>query len=102
MQIDPDYWENPLEFNPRLHFMDDKNQLKKPTANYAPFGFGRRVCIGEQLARNDIFLVVVHLMQKVKLVPIEGFAYCRKPDYEIEKDFNMVPITFPVRVSPRE
>lgn len=98
MHTDSEHWEDPLEFNPRLHFIDDLGQVKKPTS-FAPFGFGRRVCIGEQLARNDMFLVVVRLLQRVRFEPIEGVVYT--DHYDIWQDLTMVALPFSIRVSPR-
>ena len=34
-----------------------------------PFGIGKRYCMGELLARNEIFLFTVNLLQKVKFLP---------------------------------
>ena len=34
-----------------------------------PFGIGKRTCMGELLARNEIFLFAVNLIQKMKFLP---------------------------------
>ena len=34
-----------------------------------PFGIGKRYCMGEILARNEIFLFTVNLLQKVRFLP---------------------------------
>ena len=34
-----------------------------------PFGIGKRVCMGELLARNEIFLFTVNLIQSIKFLP---------------------------------
>ena len=34
-----------------------------------PFGIGKRVCMGELLARNEVFLVTVNLLQRMKFFP---------------------------------
>lgn len=99
MQIDPEHWEKPLEFNPRLHFIDEQGQLKKPTS-FAPFGFGRRICLGEQLARNDMFLVVIRLLQHVRLEPIQGVTYTDA--YDIWQDLSFVALPYQIRVSARK
>ncbi|XP_045854548.1 cytochrome P450 2U1 isoform X1 [Meles meles] len=58
---DPAIWEKPDDFYPN-RFLDDQGQLiKKET--FIPFGIGRRVCMGEQLAKMELFLMFVSLMQ---------------------------------------
>ena len=34
-----------------------------------PFGLGRRYCMGEILARNEVFIFTVDLLQSRKLLP---------------------------------
>ena len=34
-----------------------------------PFGIGKRVCMGEPMARNQVFLVTVNLLQRMKFLP---------------------------------
>ncbi|KAM9237232.1 cytochrome P450 2U1 [Dugong dugon] len=58
---DPAIWEKPDDFYPS-RFLDDQGQLiKKET--FIPFGIGKRVCMGEQLAKMELFLMFVSLMQ---------------------------------------
>ncbi|TKC49172.1 hypothetical protein EI555_000554, partial [Monodon monoceros] len=58
---DPAIWEKPNDFYPN-RFLDDQGQLiKKET--FIPFGIGKRVCMGEQLAKMELFLMFVSLMQ---------------------------------------
>uniref|UniRef100_A0A5F9DHC9 unspecific monooxygenase n=1 Tax=Oryctolagus cuniculus TaxID=9986 RepID=A0A5F9DHC9_RABIT len=61
---DPAIWEKPDDFYPG-RFLDDQGQLiKKET--FIPFGIGKRVCMGEQLAKMELFLMFVSLMQSFK------------------------------------
>ncbi|XP_076998713.1 cytochrome P450 2U1 [Tamandua tetradactyla] len=58
---DPSIWEKPHDFCPN-RFLDAQGQLiKKET--FIPFGIGKRVCMGEQLAKMELFLMFVSLMQ---------------------------------------
>ena len=59
-----EYWDKPYEFIPdRFLDSDGKYVSIRPKA-FIPFGVGRRVCVGEKLAINDMFLVVVRFLQK--------------------------------------
>ncbi len=59
---DPKYWNNPREFRPERFLENGKYLALRPTA-FIPFGTGRRKCLGEKLAINDLFLVLVRFLQ---------------------------------------
>uniref|UniRef100_A0A9L0S4N8 Cytochrome P450 family 2 subfamily U member 1 n=1 Tax=Equus caballus TaxID=9796 RepID=A0A9L0S4N8_HORSE len=61
---DPAIWEEPDEFHPN-RFLDDQGQLVKKEA-FIPFGIGKRVCMGEQLAKMELFLMFASLIQSFK------------------------------------
>lgn len=58
---DPSVWENPDDFNP-ARFLDEEGKLLRKEC-FIPFGIGRRVCMGEQLAKMEIFLMFTSLIQ---------------------------------------
>ncbi|XP_033016165.1 cytochrome P450 2U1 [Lacerta agilis] len=58
---DPNIWENPDDFHP-ARFLDENGQLVKKET-FIPFGIGKRVCMGEQLAKMELFLMFVSLLQ---------------------------------------
>ncbi|RLW00124.1 hypothetical protein DV515_00009025 [Chloebia gouldiae] len=83
---DETIWEKPNEFYPE-HFLDAKGQFVKPEA-FLPFSAGRRACPGEQLARMELFLFFITLLQKFTFVLAEDqprpradghFALTRSP-----------------------
>ena len=57
------YWENPHEFRPE-RFLENGEYITTRNKAFIPFGFGRRVCLGEKLAIADLFLVSVRFIQK--------------------------------------
>uniref|UniRef100_A0A8C0JE81 Cytochrome P450 n=1 Tax=Chelonoidis abingdonii TaxID=106734 RepID=A0A8C0JE81_CHEAB len=58
---DETVWEKPHEFYPE-HFLDAAGQFVKREA-FLPFSAGRRICLGEQLARKELFLFFTTLLQ---------------------------------------
>ncbi|KAM4049666.1 cytochrome P450 1A3-like isoform 2-T2 [Anomaloglossus baeobatrachus] len=64
---DPDLWENPECFKPE-RFLDKDGKLDKQIAqNVIIFGMGVRKCLGEELARNELFLMLTIILQKIQL-----------------------------------
>ena len=61
--MDSDVFPSPKEFNPE-RFLDDNGKLKR-YEQFAPFGVGKRICMGESLAKNEIFLFFVRMLQRV-------------------------------------
>ncbi|KAL0968538.1 hypothetical protein UPYG_G00268160 [Umbra pygmaea] len=69
-------WKFPHEFNP-LNFLNDQGEFEKPEA-FMPFSAGPRMCLGEGLARMQLFLILVTLLRRFKFVWPEDAG---EPDY---------------------
>ncbi|XP_026964157.1 cytochrome P450 2J2 isoform X2 [Lagenorhynchus albirostris] len=63
---DPAEWATPDVFNPE-HFLEN-GQFKKREA-FLPFSVGKRMCLGEQLARTELFIFFTSLVQKFTFRP---------------------------------
>ncbi|XP_015272680.1 PREDICTED: cytochrome P450 2J2-like [Gekko japonicus] len=68
--LDPKQWEKPQEFNPN-HFLDQDGSFVEKEA-FLPFGAGARVCLGEQLARIEIFIFFTTLLRAFTFQLPEG------------------------------
>ncbi|XP_070711378.1 cytochrome P450 17A2 [Pempheris klunzingeri] len=60
---DPKHWDKPDLFNPD-RFLDDRGRRVTPPC-FLPFGAGPRVCVGESLARLELFLFLSSLLQRM-------------------------------------
>ncbi|XP_045635645.1 cytochrome P450 2D15 isoform X1 [Ursus americanus] len=59
---DEKIWKKPFRFYPE-HFLDAQGRFVKQEA-FMPFSAGRRVCLGEPLARMELFLFFTCLLQR--------------------------------------
>ncbi|KAF7474471.1 hypothetical protein GHT09_014765 [Marmota monax] len=89
---DPHYFEEPDTFNPD-HFLDANGALKKNEA-FIPFSAGKRICLGEGIARNELFLFFTTILQNfsvaspvapqdIDLTPRESGVGRVPPTYQI-------------------
>ncbi|WAR03298.1 CP2U1-like protein [Mya arenaria] len=69
---DPKYWPDPDSFRPERFLNSDGKVARKD--GMVPFGNGPRLCIGEPLARMELFLIFTNLLQ--------SFRFCPSPDTE--------------------
>ncbi|XP_077203928.1 cytochrome P450 2J2-like [Paroedura picta] len=67
---DPKQWETPEKFNPN-HFLDKDGHFVKREA-FLPFGAGSRACLGEQLARIELFIFFANLLRAFTFQLPEG------------------------------
>ncbi|NXE53569.1 CP2DH protein, partial [Casuarius casuarius] len=72
-------WEKPNQFYPE-HFLDVNGQFVKREA-FMPFSAGRRVCLGEQLARMELFIFFTTVLQKFTFVLPEDQPRPREDGY---------------------
>ncbi|KAM3620490.1 uncharacterized protein V6R79_024303 [Siganus canaliculatus] len=63
--LDKNEWETPLTFNPG-HFLNAEGKFAKQAA-FIPFAAGKRLCLGENLAKMELFLFFTSFMQRFTL-----------------------------------
>uniref|UniRef100_A0A3P9KDK6 Cytochrome P450 2K1 n=1 Tax=Oryzias latipes TaxID=8090 RepID=A0A3P9KDK6_ORYLA len=69
---DANEWEKPHTFYP-AHFLDKDGKFVKREA-FIPFSAGRRICLGESLARMELFMFFTTLLQYFRFTPPPGVS----------------------------
>ncbi|XP_059204279.1 cytochrome P450 2K1-like [Centropristis striata] len=89
---DESEWESPHTFNPS-HFLDKEGKFIRRDA-FMAFSAGRRVCLGEGLARMELFLFFTSLLQDFRFTPPPGVT---------EDDLDLSPVVgFTLNPTPHE
>ncbi|XP_047384821.1 cytochrome P450 2B4-like [Sciurus carolinensis] len=93
---DPHYFEKPDAFNPD-RFLDANGALKKNDA-FIPFSAGKRICLGEGIARNELFLFFTTILQNFSVAsPVAPEDIDLTPR---ESGVGRVPPTYQIRFLP--
>nr|XP_056718311.1 cytochrome P450 2J6-like [Euleptes europaea] len=79
---DESQWKYPHEFNPS-NFLNEKGEFEKPEA-FLAFSAGPRVCLGENLARMEVFLFFTNILRRFQILwPDETKAPDLTPNFGI-------------------
>uniref|UniRef100_A0A8D0H9Z3 Cytochrome P450 family 2 subfamily J member 2 n=1 Tax=Sphenodon punctatus TaxID=8508 RepID=A0A8D0H9Z3_SPHPU len=92
--FDPDEWKTPNVFNPE-NFLES-GQFKKTDA-FLPFSAGQRVCLGEQMARTELFLFFTALIQKFTFRAPKGV----KLSFDFRMAITLSPQPYQICALPR-
>lgn len=68
--MDPELWDEPQAFRPE-RFLSAEGKVTKPEY-FMPFGVGRRMCLGDVLARMELFLFFSSLVHTFDIGLPEG------------------------------
>ena len=84
---DAQYWDSPWNFKPE-RFLDENGDVVPPDhmnrKRLLPFEAGRRVCVGQVLAMNRLFLIITSIVQNFDLSPAPGK---NKPNHDCRRNF---------------
>ncbi|KAL0970546.1 hypothetical protein UPYG_G00243600 [Umbra pygmaea] len=92
----PEHWARPQDFKPE-RFLDDEGQRITHSC-FMPFGAGPRVCVGESLARLELFLFVSGLLQRFTFSPAPGVSL---PDLQGRLGVVLQPLNYSLTATPR-
>ena len=65
---DPKVWKDPEVFRPDCFLNEDQTEVVIPE-KFIPFSLGTRSCLGETLARSELFLLTTILFQNFRFYP---------------------------------
>uniref|UniRef100_A0AAQ6AEH6 Uncharacterized protein n=1 Tax=Amphiprion ocellaris TaxID=80972 RepID=A0AAQ6AEH6_AMPOC len=91
-------WKNPELFDPGRFLDNEGTGLIIPSSSYLPFGAGVRVCLGEALAKMELFLFLSWILQRFTLSVPPGHAL---PSLEGKFGVVLQPAKYKVNATPR-
>lgn len=93
VHMSPSLWKDPEVFNPERFLSADGTKVVKPEY-FIPFGVGRRVCLGDVLAKAELFLFFSTILHTFKLTLPQGATM---PDLRGQAGVTVSPQSFQVK-----
>lgn len=79
---DPNLWKDPSTFNPDRFLNSEGTEVNKVEGEKVlAFGLGKRRCIGEVIARNEVYLFLAILIQNVQFQKVPDQLLDMTPEY---------------------
>ncbi|XP_022083647.1 cytochrome P450 2U1-like [Acanthaster planci] len=72
LHYSPTEWEDPENFKPERFLNDNGQLLAKLPESPLPFSTGRRVCLGEDFAKKEVFLLFTWLFGRYTFYKVPG------------------------------
>jgi cytochrome P450 family 2 subfamily U polypeptide 1 len=94
--MDPAVWKDPTEFRPE-RFLNEHGRITGKE-NVIPFSLGRRSCLGELLAQQEIFLFLGGIVQNFVIEPPVGHETV---ELQEKISITVAPAEYKVRLIPR-
>ena len=86
----------PQKFKPE-RFINENGELEK-IEELIPFSIGKRQCLGESLARMELFLIISNFFNVYKIAPIDENHF---PSLEKTPGLTVQPKNFDCKISKR-
>ncbi|XP_055353890.1 cytochrome P450 2J2-like [Paramacrobiotus metropolitanus] len=77
VHMDPQYFPEPQRFNPE-RFLDKEGNLKPKVEGFLPFSIGKRFCLGESLAKMELFIFFASLLSHFTFERASGRSFSSK------------------------
>ena len=88
-----DHWQDGRSFRPERFIGQDGNI--QPDAHFIPFSSGKRKCIGEKLAKAEMFIIFTTLVQQFRIFSMNDVVG------ESEIGFINIPKSFKIKLERR-
>ena len=93
---DPKLSPEPYVFRTERCIDKDGNITKND--HFVPFGIGKRICMGESLAKNELFIFFVRILQRMNINVVKGQIPNPK---NYVSGITTIPLPYMVSVSSR-
>ena len=99
--MDPEYWGDPETFRPARFLVKDRDSFRlEKKEQFIPFGFGKRACMGENMAKAELFLFVTGILQRLNVKKSKNHPV--PSEKNVYYGFTLAPEPFYVQFESRE
>ncbi|KAK2467643.1 hypothetical protein APHAL10511_000498 [Amanita phalloides] len=97
---DPEVYPDPEKFRPE-RFVNDGQNIPAPDPETA-FGYGRRICPGRHLAKNELFIIIASVLASFNILPpVDGSGNPINAEVDQMNVFISYPNPFKCIIKPR-
>lgn len=88
MHLDPKFWDEPTKFNPERFSAENKGNIDP--AVYQPFGLGLRACLGQNLVKMELKILLISLLRNFSMEPYGSITEDQPWDKDVFIGFSSV------------